>query len=104
MSLFKKVVLIGILIGAVVLIAEFVNENATRVSLTFLSFHREELPLYLVLLLSFAAGGFTVLCLGLLEVLRSERRNRGLRKQLAGLKQQLDSLKTIPLVEQDEEQ
>jgi uncharacterized integral membrane protein len=91
-----EIVLIAVLLGAFAL---FAVQNGQTTTLKFLQWQTLEIPLFLVILISFFAGILVTTIVMAADVFRHHRQRRQAEKKVKALEQQLTLMKQQPLLD-----
>lgn len=85
---------------AVLFIIYFAMENAEQiVTVNFYKWRSHEMPLWVVMFISFAAGILTWLVVSIIKILKLQTEVRKVNKENIVMRKELDHLRNIPLDE-----
>ena len=101
MSYIKAILLSAVVALAIIFMVQNMDALghplAIRLNLLFVKFESSPYATYLIILLAFFIGLFLASLLGIAERFHLRRNIKGLEKQIAGLNQELNSLRNLPI-------
>jgi len=103
MRILRRLLLLAVFVGVLVLGWSFASHNATPVTIHYVAGELPEVPLWAVMLGAFGLGALVAALFSMFEVAKQGLVARRYRKTAEGLESEIHQMRNLPLVASDEE-
>jgi uncharacterized integral membrane protein len=103
MRIIRRLLLLAVLVGVLILGWKFASSNAQPVPVNYIAGEWPDVPLWAVILGSFGAGAVVAGVLSMFELAKQGLVARRYRKTAEGLESEIHQMRNLPLVASDED-